>query len=282
MTKNTRYFNSSLLKVDHYENFPVGSFLIPTQLRIPVRQIYQFARTADDIADEGNASNSKRLEALLIYENNFRDYLEKNKKENHIFLALSKTIEKHNLPKTLFFDLLHAFKQDVTQKRYETFDDLLHYCKRSANPIGRLILHLSNDASPTNLYMSDKVCTSLQIINFLQDIKIDYDKNNRIYMPKNELSRFKISENHISSAISDHLWVEFMNFQLFRVKKILAEGEPLGSRIGGRLGLEIKVITEAAYEILKKLKNINGNIFSQRPVLKKRDWPLILLKALLK
>ena len=116
MTKNTRYFNSSLLKVDHYENFPVGSFLIPTQLRIPVRQIYQFARTADDIADEGNASNSKRLEALLIYENNFRDYLEKNKKENHIFLALSKTIEKHNLLKH-YFPICYMLSSKMSHKK---------------------------------------------------------------------------------------------------------------------------------------------------------------------
>ena len=282
MTKDTRFFNSTSMKVNHYENFPVGSLLIPTQLRVPVRQIYHFARTADDIADEGNASNSERLEALLIYENNFRDHLEKNKKENHLFLALGKTIEKHNLPKALFFDLLHAFKQDVTKMRYETFNDLLHYCKHSANPIGRLILHLSKDVSPANLHMADQICTSLQIINFLQDIKIDYDKNNRIYLPKDELSRFKINENHINSAILDHLWVEFMDFQICRVQKILDEGEPLGSKIGGRLGLEIKVITLAAYEILKKLRNINGNIFSQRPILKKTDWPMILVKALLK
>ena len=169
----------------HYENFPVASLLLPKRLRMPIAVIYAFARTADDFADEGDYDQHQRLQKLLDYNNKLDQiasgYIPTN---DLLFLAVAHIISDNHLPISLFKDLISAFQQDVTKQRYSSYQEVLYYCQRSANPIGRLLLHLIGEATPENLVQSDAICTALQIINFLQDIGQDYNENNRIYLPQ--------------------------------------------------------------------------------------------------
>lgn len=157
---------------NHYENFPVASFILPKRLRAPIAVIYAFARTADDIVDEGNETAIERLKNLDHFKSEL-DNIQHNKMTNPIFIALQHVISMHQLPIELFYDLLTAFKQDITQTDYQTFEEVLRYCRYSANPIGRLLLHLNGKASHENLLLSDNICTGLQLINFMQDLASD-------------------------------------------------------------------------------------------------------------
>lgn len=164
------------MSVDHYENFPVASILLPNWLRRPIAAIYRFARGADDIADEGDASNEERLQELAAY-NSELDRIEQGQSPaDPAFSELACVIAEWRLPLQLFRDLLDAFAQDVVKKRYTNFPELLDYCRRSANPVGRLLLHLVDRASDENLRRSDCICSTLQLINFWQDIDIDWQK----------------------------------------------------------------------------------------------------------
>ena len=278
----SNFTNTSSFEVNHYENFPVGSILLPRKHRQSIRQIYHFARTADDLADEGNFSEGERLTALETYRNSFKDHLDNAKNDFALFSLLKDTKEKYELPEYLFFDLLSAFKQDVTKKRYEDFPELLQYCERSANPIGRLLLHIFGFTTGQNLFLSDRICTSLQIINFLQDIHIDFLDKNRIYFPANEMRTFGIKEKHFEGRRIDAAWKSFIKFQIDRAKSMLAEGMPLSLEISGRFGLEMKIIIKAAEKVINKLEKTDGNIYEKRPTLTKVDWPFILISALLK
>jgi squalene synthase HpnC len=176
----------------HYENFPVVSLLIPKRLKKHIGIVYWFARTADDIADEGNVSEEIRLEKLNEFESNFIKSL-KGEGSNGFEIALSNTITVKKLTPKYFTDLLSAFKQDVTKGRYANFDEVLNYCKRSANPVGRIILELFNIRNEKANEYSDKICTALQLTNFLQDSLIDYKKG-RIYLAKDEMQKYSVSE----------------------------------------------------------------------------------------
>lgn len=200
-TSNSQAISKASLALanTHYENFPVASFLLPMRLRKPIALIYSFARQADDFADEGDLAPEERL-ALL---NGFRQELDRisqgSKPETPFFNTLAAMIRDRQLPLQPFYDLLDAFSQDVVKSRYENFGELMEYCRRSANPIGRLLLHLYGQATPRNLGMSDAICSSLQIINFLQDVAIDYRKN-RIYFPLDEMRKYKIDERQIANG----------------------------------------------------------------------------------
>ena len=174
------------MPVEHYENFPVASFLLPARLREPVEAIYAFARSADDIADEGNALARVRLERLDAYRRHLRAAVRKRPIDDPelapMFERLGRNIRHHQLPVPLLGDLLDAFSQDVRQTRYADFAELSDYCRRSANPVGRLLLHLYKADTPDNLLLSDKICTALQLINFWQDVEVDWRKS-RIYIP---------------------------------------------------------------------------------------------------
>ena len=274
----------------HYENFPVASVFLPRHLREPIALIYSFARQADDFADEGDFTIEQRLSAL----NQFRDELDLLqayiKPQTGFFAALGVMIRSRNLPLMPFYDLLDAFSQDVTQTRYQNFTEVLDYCSRSANPIGRLLLHLYEAASAKNIELSDNICSALQIINFLQDIAIDFKKNDgkqRIYMCQDELLKFGITEQQIAayvhaSASVDKQWQQFMQFNLQRVRALLTAGKPLGRILKGRIGFEMRMIIAGGDRIITKINKVNGDIFNHRPTLNKWDWLLILFKALLK
>jgi len=189
----------------HYENFPVASPLLPPELRAPVRVIYAFARSADDLADEGDASASERIEALNAYEREL-DHIDAGREpSSDLFLQLALTLKEHHLNTQLLRDLLSAFRQDVVQTRYASFDELLDYCSRSANPVGRIMLALSEQYSPEMLDQSDAICSALQLINFLQDVAIDRKKS-RIYIPQEDIAKFSVSEQLIAEGKTDHRW----------------------------------------------------------------------------
>lgn len=267
------------MSVDHYENFPVASWLLPKRLRQPVETIYRFARSADDIADEGDASPTTRLEQLTAYQIEL-DRIERGDTPDHpIFAPLAVTIREHAIPLAPFRDLLSAFSQDVEKTRYANFADLMDYCRRSANPVGRLMLHLYGDTDPRHIAYSDAICSSLQLINFLQDIEVDQAKG-RIYLPQDELAAFHIDEAQIANRDSRGLWHAMMHKQIERARKLLQAGAPLGRALKGRIGLELRVTIRGGETILRKLHADPACVFHQRPVLTRRDWLLMLARGI--
>lgn len=213
------------MAIDHYENFPVASLLLPRRLRGAVTDIYRFARAADDIADEGAAEDAERLRQLAA----FRAELHRIGAEPGtlavpasadlapIFTPLAATIARHQLPITPFFDLLSAFEQDISVKRYESHDDLLDYCRRSANPVGRLMLHLYGAVDEANLRDADAICTGLQLVNFWQDVRIDWRKQ-RVYLPEEDLRRHGVSRDDLAACRLTPQWRELMAFEVQRTR----------------------------------------------------------------
>jgi len=266
------------MAVDHYENFPVASILLPRRIRRAVEIIYYFARQADDIADEGDLSSDERLAKLDEYRLELNRIEAGNTPITPLFAALAEIVKIYRLPVQLFHDLLDAFSQDVVKKRYENFDELLDYCRRSANPVGRLLLHIYGETSEQNLIYSDHICTSLQLINFWQDIQKDYAIS-RIYLPQDEMARFGITENHIAKGIVEKSWQELMKFQVERAGTMMKIGTPLGSILRGRIGMEIRLIIAGGNRILSKLENVKYDIFNSRPVLRPLDWIIILFNS---
>lgn len=265
----------------HYENFPVASILLPMRLRKPIGLIYSFARQADDFADEGDLTPEQRL-ALL---DGFRQELDRISAsatpQSAFFRTLANMISERKLPLQPFYDLLDAFSQDVSKTRYENFGEVMHYCRRSANPIGRLLLHLYGAATPRNIGYADAICSALQIINFLQDVAIDYRKD-RIYFPLDEMQKFRITEAQIARSDASGAWWTFMQFEIERARKLLQAGAPLGRVLPGRIGLEMRTIIAGGETILRKLHRHHGDMYQHRPVLKPWDWARILFKAVRK
>ena len=265
--------------VAHYENFPVASLLLPPDLREPVSIIYRFARTADDFADEGDDPPEVRLARL----NNFTTKLLKIRQgeapDDPLFGDVARIVREHSLPLTLFEDLLSAFRQDVEKGRYENYAEVLDYCRRSANPIGRLLLHLFKQTTESNLRRSDAICSALQIINFWQDVRIDLAKN-RVYLPQDEMRRFGVSEAHLRDGRVDEAWKKLMAFQCERAQELMLQGAPLRHSLQGRIRLEIAVTIEGGLRILEKLKRAGYDMYRRRPALKWFDWPLLLARAL--
>ncbi|VAW93589.1 Squalene synthase [hydrothermal vent metagenome] len=255
---------------NHYENFPVASWLLPAKIRKPISAIYAFARTADDIADEGTASNDERLKQLDEMAQKL-DMIRYGKAiDDPVFIALADTIENFDLPVSLLHDLLTAFRMDVTVHRYQSFEALLDYCKYSANPIGQLLLHLFNSVSVQNIAYSDAVCSALQIINFLQDIEQDYVEQGRIYLPLNELEKFSLDETTIRDKILSQELRLLIDSLLVKVQQMLDFGKPLGQVLPGRVGFEIKLTVVSANRIIQKLSSHRTDVFT-RPRLKWQD-----------
>jgi len=265
--------------VDHYENFPVASWLLPQRLRPPVEAIYRFARSADDIADEGDALAATRLSQLAAYRAELDRIERGDLPTDPVFGPLAVEIRAHAIPLAPFRDLLSAFAQDVEKKRYADFGEVMDYCRRSANPVGRLMLHLYGDSDPRHLAYSDAICSSLQLINFLQDIAIDYRKE-RIYLPQDELAAHRVSEAQIAEGDVRGLWHMMMHKQIERTRKLLQAGAPLGRQLKGRIGLELRVTIRGGEAILRKLHADPGCVFHNRPVLTRQDWLVMLARGL--
>ena len=271
------------MPVDHYENFPVASLILPGHLREPVEAIYAFARGADDIADEGDAPASERHARLDDYRAAL-DAIERGEPPRDgelapMFARLARNIRAHHLPVGLFRDLLDAFTQDIDKTRYVDFSELADYCRRSANPVGRLLLHLYRATTPDNLRLSDRICTSLQLINFWQDVALDRDKG-RIYLPLDEMARFGVAKADLDAARCDEAWHALMTFQVQRARAMMLDGAPLARRLPGRVGWELRLMVLGGLRILERIEATGYDIFRRRPTLGVGDWPRLAWRAL--
>ncbi len=263
---------------NHYENFPVASRLLPGSIRPAVAVLYTFARTADDIADEGDLTDEARLAKLDLLQNRLDAILFGRPSDDPLFNALGDIIVRYRIPHGLFNDLLDAFRQDVTQKRYPNAAALLDYCRHSANPIGRMILCLVGADTPAQLDQSDAICSALQLINFLQDLSQDYHEMGRIYLPQDEMEKYAVSEAQIARKESTDGLKQLIDFQLHRIEVLLLKGAPLGSSLPGRLALEIRVTIAAAHKVVEKLRN-QDDCFA-RPRLNRREKIALVWHAL--
>jgi squalene synthase HpnC len=269
------------MPVDHYENFPVASLLLPRRLRRPIEAIYRFARSADDIADEGDASDAQRVQALAAYRAQI-DRIERGETpddpddpDDPLFAELAATVRAWRLPTQLLRDLIDAFAQDVVKTRYADYAQLLDYCRRSANPVGRLLLHLCDRADGENLRRSDCICTALQLINFWQDVAVDWAKG-RIYIPKDDLARFGVEECDFGEPAHPFRWSErwaaLLAFECARARALMHEGAPLVHALPGRMGWEIRLTVQGGLAILDAIDRVRGDVYAHRPQLRSRDW----------
>ena len=271
------YRKSLELAKTHYENFPVVSLLIPAKYKNDIAIIYWFARTADDYADEGNDSSSVKLEKLQAFEERLRSLLNDNP-ATELEAALRNTIISRKLKPEHFFNLLIAFKQDVIKNRYKDFSGLLSYCSNSANPVGRILLELFDIRNDKAFYYSDKICTALQITNFVQDTKIDFNKG-RIYYPLDEMEKFGVNEKMFEmNEISDNL-KKLIEFSVTRTQSMFDEGKGLLEFLSGRFKSEIAWTIRGGEEILNKIRGADFDIFTRRPVLTKTDYLKLLFKS---
>lgn len=272
------YKSALALAQSHYENFPVVSFLIPKRQRKHVAIIYWFARTADDIADEGEVPGEERIKKLNELQKRV-DEIAEGKYKNEIDAALGNTLKTNNLSPENLKNLLIAFKQDVIKKRYENFDEVLSYCKYSANPVGKLILELNKIRNDEAIKYSDSICTALQLTNFIQDIEIDYTKG-RIYLPQDEMKKFDVDENVFGLKENNANLKKLLKFNIERIEKMFEEGKLLIPFLKGRLKYEIAWTILGGEKILEKIKISDYNIFGNRPTLSKIDFLNLLGKSI--
>jgi squalene synthase HpnC len=269
--------------VSHYENFPVASWVGPPALRAAISAIYGFARGADDIADEGDDPPAVRLADLDRYAR-MLDRIEiasdaRVEPPGPPFEALAAAIRRHALPIAPFRELLSAFRQDITKPRYADIDELFDYCRRSANPIGRLLLHLYGVSAEVELGRADAICTGLQLANFWQDIALDWAKG-RVYLPVDDMARFGVSERQIADGIADERWRRLMAFEVARTRDLLRSGLPLASALPLRARLELKMVVAGGLRILRAIDLAQGDVFRRRPVLGRRDWAMMFAATL--
>lgn len=266
------------MPVDHYENFPVASVLLPKRLVPAVEAIYAFARSADDIADEGDATPAERLAALGAYEDALSSIERGEAQDEPMFARLARVIGQYDLPLQPFRDLLSAFRQDIVTVRYAEFGQLLDYCRRSANPVGLLMLHLYGAASERNVRDSDAICSALQLINFLQDVAIDRKKD-RIYIPLDDLARFGVAQAQLDRGTVDRQWQQLMAFETARARALMLQGAPLARRLPGRIGWELRLVVQGGLRILDRIEQAGFDVFNRRPQLKARDWAAVMWRA---
>jgi squalene synthase HpnC len=268
------------VSVGHYENFPVASKMVPARYRGAIVAIYRFARATDDIADEGDGDVSARLAALESYQKAL-DVIERG--DTPTLLAdLAFAVRAHALPLGPFRDLLSAFTQDVTVKRYATFADLLDYCRRSANPIGRLVLAVYGVPavvqSPALFAASDAICTALQLTNFWQDVAADFQRG-RIYVPQEDMARFDVAESQIADGRADEKWRALLAFETARARALLDAGRPLTRALPFRLALELKAIIAGGLRVLDRIDARNGDVFKAPLRLTTHDWIAVAFRA---
>jgi phytoene synthase len=246
--------------------------LLPQPQRDAIAAIYAYARTADDFSDEPEFAG-RRVPLLKAW----IAKLDRPAGEDPIFVALQDAIRTYRLPKQLLKDLVLAFLQDCAKTRYQTFDQLLGYCRLSADPVGRLVLRVFELDTPENLKASDDICTALQLANHWQDLAADVQQRDRIYLPKEEMKRFGVSEVQLKAGKWTPALGELMRLQVDRAESLFASGEGLPSRLPGRLGLEIRLTMLGGRGILKKIRAQGFDTLASRPKLGAWDAPGILM-----
>lgn len=271
--------------IRHYENFPVASWLCPARLRPPITAIYAFARIADDIADEGDAPAHQRLDDLATMRTDLLAASTGQVGTGHwpqVFHVLGEMIAEFHLPVGLLTDLLDAFEQDVVKTRdgsgYETRDELLDYCRRSANPVGRLVLHLYGVKDEASLRMSDNICTALQLINFWQDLGLDIARG-RYYLPREDCVAHGVSQADLKALRQTENTTKLIATHAQLARATMLKGSQLAKKVPGRAGWEVRLVVQGGLRILDKMGAMNFATLNARPKLTARDLPVMLLKA---
>lgn len=271
--------------IRHYENFPVASWLCPARLRPPITAIYAFARIADDIADEGDAPAHQRLDDLATMRTDLLAASTGQVGTGHwpqVFHVLGEMIAEFHLPVGLLTDLLDAFEQDVVKTRdgsgYETRDELLDYCRRSANPVGRLVLHLYGVKDEASLRMSDNICTALQLINFWQDLGLDIARG-RYYLPREDCVAHGVSQADLKALRQTESTTKLIATHAQLARATMLKGSQLAKKVPGRAGWEVRLVVQGGLRILDKMGAMNFATLNARPKLTARDLPVMLLKA---
>jgi len=268
------------LSVDHYENFPVASVLCPPALRPAVAAIYHFARTADDLADEGDAPAAARRQALQDYRADLQacvDGRPVSPRWTRVFVPLS-----HELPRLqprLLHDLLDAFEQDLSPPRYRDRAHLLDYCRRSANPVGRLLLGLYGVGDPVSLQRSDAICSALQLINFWQDFTRD-GPNGRLYVPQDDLDRHGVSAEDVLACRDSPAARALIADLCAWARELMQHGAPLALTLRGRIGWELRLVVQGGLRILDKIEARGHDSLLHRPAIQGSDAPRLLWRAL--
>lgn len=274
------------MPVDHYENFPVASVLCPPALRPAIAAIYHFARTADDIADEGDATAPQRLAELAQYRADLTSALASRCHSGRwpqVFDALPLQVEHFALPPPLLHDLISAFEQDVRYTAsghcYANRDELLAYCRLSANPVGRLLLHLYGIHDETALQQSDDICSALQLINFWQDLSVDIPRG-RHYLPTEACTALGIERSHLLARPDHPNTIKLIASEALFAEETMRKGQQLATAIPGRAGWELRLVVQGGLRILDKMAALNYDTLRQRPKLRWWDMPVMLWRAL--
>ncbi|HYN61682.1 MAG TPA: squalene synthase HpnC [Rubrivivax sp.] len=266
----------------HYENFPVASLLCPASLRPAVMAIYRFARTADDLADEGSLPAARRLQQLAQFRGDLRAAMAGQPDSGlwpAVFPALALQLREQALPGECLHALLDAFEQDVHNPVYADRNDLLDYCTRSANPVGRLLLHLYRVGDAASLRQSDAICSALQLINFWQDLSVDLPRG-RVYVPQTDMQRHAIALRELLQR-QDSPASRLMVRELVQwAGALMSEGAPLALRLPGRAGWELRLVVQGGLRILEKIAAMDYASLCSRPVLRRADAPRLLWQAL--
>jgi squalene synthase HpnC len=261
----------------HYENFPVASLLLPKRLRKHVAALYAFARIADDFSDEPEYAGVRR-ERLLEWRSMLAD-TGKRPPTHPVFLALGETMKELELPKEPFDDLLSAFLQDTEKSRYATFDEVMDYCRRSANPVGRIVLMIHGYRDEQLFRWSDAICTALQLANFWQDVSVDLKKD-RVYIPEEDFKAHGYAEADLRMGVYNDRFKSLMKFQVSRARALFEQGRPLPEKLHWPLSLEIRLTWYGGMQILKLIHKLDFDVIRTRPTLKKREWIPLVARAL--
>ncbi len=270
------------MSVDHYENFPVASFLCPPALRPTVAALYGFARTADDLADEGDATPVQRLADLGDYRADLRAVCERaapSSRWPQVFGPLGAVLEKNQLPVDLLTDLLSAFEQDVVKLSYADRSELLDYCRRSANPVGRLLLHLYGVTGALALGQSDAICSALQLVNFWQDLGVD-TRRGRIYLPATDCARHAVTPPELLAQRDTPNVRALVADMVDWARELMLAGAPLVHTVPGRAGWELRLVVQGGLRILEKIEQLEFATLRVRPTLRWYDVPLLFWRAL--
>lgn len=272
----------------HYENFPVASLLLPRPLRPHVAAVYAFARSADDFADEGSLAPAERHALLDGWLDRLRridrsgsvDRPRPGEPVNapEIFRALGATMREKRLPPALFEDLLSAFRQDVSVRRYESWSDVLDYCRRSANPVGRLVLRIAGHDDPRLDAWSDAICSALQLANFWQDFRIDFERG-RLYLPRSEALAHGADERDLAQPSTPQPWRRAVRAAVERTEGLFATGRPLCDALAGRLRWELRATWLGGTRILRAIERADFDVMGRRPTISARDLPWLAWHA---
>ena len=267
---------------EHYENFPVASLLVPRAMRPSIAAIYAFARRADDFADEGTLTDDERLDLLEAWRHRLHECVSSRETaadaDGVLFLALGDAIRRHRLPVSLFDDLLSAFRQDVMVKRYVSWEHVLDYCARSANPVGRLVLRVAGHHNAELDRASDAICTALQLTNFWQDLALDWAKG-RLYVPCDDRDRAGARESDLDAGRITPEWRAVLRVMASRTRGLFAAGRPVCDGVGGRLRLELRLTWLGGSRILDRLEWNDFDVFARRPSLGRVDAVPLLWHA---